>query len=74
MQKIIEKWQINKELLASKMGLKFNVFYNKLNPQHPATFTDKEIIRLKMILKELQSELEGVSQIEFNDALKTLII
>jgi hypothetical protein len=48
-------------------------FCNKLNPKHPTKFTDAEIIRLKIVLKELQVDLENVSDIEFNDALKTIV-
>jgi hypothetical protein len=31
------------------------------------------LFNLKMILKELQGDLDRVSQIEFNDALKTIV-
>jgi hypothetical protein len=73
MQKIIEKWKLNKGLLASKIGMLTGTFCNKLNPKHPTKFTDAEIIRLKIVLKELQVDLENVSDIEFNDALKTIV-
>ena len=42
-------------------------------PKNPTKFTNKEIIRLKMVLRELQGDLEGVSNIEFNDALKSIV-
>lgn len=73
MHEVIEKWKINKGLLASKMGMLTGTFCNKLNPNHGTQFTDAEIIRLKLILKELAGDLDTVTQIEFNDALKTII-
>lgn len=69
-QEIVEKWKLNKGVLASKMEMPLGTFCNKLNPIHSAYFTDKEIIRLKLVLKEISSDLDGISQIDFNDALK----
>jgi len=69
-QEIVEKWKLNKGVLASKMEMPLGTFCNKLNPTHSAYFTDKEIIRLKLVLKEISSDLDGISQIDFNDALK----
>lgn len=48
-------------------------FCNKLNPTHSAYFTDTEIIKLKGILRELQNDLDGVTDIDFNDTLKGVI-
>lgn len=73
MQEIIEKWKLNKGHLASKMNMLTGTFCNKLNPNHSTQFTDVEIVRLKMILKELSSDLDGVTDIEFNNALKTIV-
>ena len=47
-------------------------FCNKLSLKHPTKFSDAEIIRLKMILKDLRNELDGITDIEFNNALKTI--
>ncbi len=46
------------------------VFGNKLND---GLFSDDELVRLKMILRELYSDLDGVIDIEFNDMLKSII-
>lgn len=73
MHEVIEKWKLNKGYLASKMGMLTGTFCNKLNPNHSTQFNDAEIIRLKLILKELAGDLEGISQVEFNDALKTIV-
>jgi hypothetical protein len=59
MQKLIAKWKLNMGLLASKMDMPKGTFCNKLSPKHPTQFTDTEIIRLKMVLKELQADLKG---------------
>lgn len=73
MHKLIEDWKLNKGVLASKMEMPLGTFCNKLNPSHSAYFTDAEIIRLKMILKELSSQIDGVSEIDFNNALKVVV-
>lgn len=73
LQEIIEKWKVNKGLLASKMEMPLGTFCNKLSPKHSASFTDAELIRLKMVLKEMAGDIEGVSGIDFNNALKTVV-
>jgi hypothetical protein len=73
MQKVIENWKLNKGLLASKMDMPLGTFCNKLSPTHSAYFTDAEIIKLKGIFRELQGDLDGVTDIDFNNALKTII-
>jgi hypothetical protein len=73
MHEIIEKWKLNKGLLASKMGMLTGTFCNKLNPTHTTQFSDTEIIRLKMVLKDMVTDLETVSEVEFNDALKAVV-
>lgn len=73
MQEIIEKWRLNKGLLASKMGMPLGTFCNKLSTKHTAYFTDAEIIKLKSILIEIRNDLDAVTDIDFNDALKALV-
>ena len=72
MQKVIEDWKLNKGLLASKMDMPLGTFCNKLSLIISAYFTDAEIIKLKGILRELQNDLDGVTDIDFNNALKTM--
>lgn len=69
MYEIIEKWKINKRILAFKMTMPIGTFCNKLNPKHPTKFSEAELIRLKLILKEMYNDLEFIMQIDFNDAL-----
>lgn len=73
MHTIIEKWKINKGLLASKIEMPLGTFCNKLNPKHSASFSDAELIRLKLTLKEMGVELTEATDIDFNDALKTIV-
>ena len=72
LQEVIEKWKLNKGLLASKMTMPLGTFCNKLNPKHSTQFSDAEIIKLKGVLIDLQKDLDAVTDIEFNDILKTL--
>ena len=72
-EKIVNKWKLNKGLLAFKMTMPLGTFCNKLSSKHTASFTDAELIRLKMVLKELYGDLEWIMQIDFNDALKTIV-
>lgn len=48
-------------------------FCNKLSPKHSASFTDAELIRLKMVLKEMCGDIECVTNIDFNNALKMIV-
>ena len=73
MQKVINDWKLNKGHLAYKLNMPLGTFCNKLNPKHPTQFTDAEIIRLKGVLIELRNDLDSVTDIEFNDAPKTIV-
>lgn len=73
MEKIINKWKINKSLLAEKMGMTNTTFNKKLYSSKTSEFTDKELIQLKMILREMCGDLEDVIDIDFNDALKKIV-
>jgi hypothetical protein len=73
MNKLISKWKLNKGLLASKMDMPLGTFCNKLSPKHTSSFSDTEFLKLKMVLKELGEDIAGVSEIDFNDALKIIV-
>lgn len=73
MEKLINKWKLNKGLLAKKMNMPLGTFCNKLSSKHSTQFSDAELIQLKMILKELQDDISNEVEIDFNDALKTII-
>lgn len=73
MHEIIEKWKLNKGLLASKMEMPLGTFCNKLSDKHTAYFTDVEKIKLKGVLIELRNDLDNVTDIDFNDALNVIV-
>lgn len=73
MEKLINKWKLNKGLLAKKMEMPLGTFCNKLSLKHTTQFSDDEIMRLKMILKELQDDIFNEVEIDFNGALKVVI-
>ena len=70
MKLVINKWKLNKSLLSSKMDMTLTTFCNKLKDDK---FTDKETIRLKMVLKELYVDLEPLIELDFNNVLKTMV-
>lgn len=73
MEKLINKWKLNKGLLAKKMKMPLGTFCNKLSSKHQTQFSDVELVQLKMILKELQDDILNEVDIDFNDALKTIV-
>jgi len=62
---VIDKWNLNKEFLASKVGISLSEFENKLNPDHPAKFNKAEQGLLQSTLIELRSDLEDVREIDW---------
>lgn len=73
MREIIDKWKINRNLLAEKMGMSKGFFNNKLSERQKYKFTEEEKERLKQILIELRNDLKAVDAIDFNEALKRII-
>ena len=73
MEKLINKWKINKGLLATKMNMPLGTFCNKLNSKHSSTFSDAELIQLKLVLKEMNVDIADTIEIDFNDALKAIV-
>lgn len=50
----IEKWKINRALLAAAMPMPKGTFNNKLSENHESLFTDPELDRLRIIIGELK--------------------
>lgn len=71
-QEIIEKWNLNKQLLASKIGLEKGTFHNKLNPEHSTKFTDDEMVLLRCALIEMRKDLDTVDEIDFETAMRII--
>ena len=73
MKDIIIKWKLNKRVLAEKIGMTVNVFNNKLNPKHKSAFSQQELFSLRNAMIELMNEIDTATDIDFNDALKTML-
>jgi hypothetical protein len=71
-QEIIDKWKLNRALLASKLGMPKGTFNNKLSSKHPTKFSDQEMYQLKQTLIELYNDLDGIEQ-DFNVALGMMV-
>lgn len=69
---VVDKWKLNRGLLASKMGMPKGTFNNKLNPSHTSQFSNAENIKLIGVLREMSKDIDSVTDINFNDALKAL--
>jgi len=54
------------------MGMPKGTFNNKLNPSHTSTFSNEENIKLIGVLREMAVDIDSVTDIDFNDALKVL--
>jgi hypothetical protein len=70
MENIVNKWKINKSVLATRMSMTNTTFNKKLAND---SFADAELIQLKMILKELRDDLSDIIDIDFNDSIKLMI-
>jgi hypothetical protein len=73
MHKLIEKWKLNKGLIAKKMNMPLGTFCNKLSEKHTSSFSDAETLQLKLVLKELRDDISNDIEIDFNDALSVLV-
>lgn len=71
-QEIIQKWKLNKNLLASKLKMLKGTFNNKLNPDHKDKFTDDELILLRAVMLEMRKDLDSVEEISFDEAMKII--
>ena len=50
MEKLINKWKLNKGMLAKKMDMPLGTFCNKLSSKHTTQFSDAELIQLKNLI------------------------
>lgn len=73
MEEIIIRWKLNRPLLASKMGMPLGTFNNKLSPKHSSKFSKDESLRLRVVMIELMNEIDGATNIEFEDAIKIIL-
>ena len=73
MEEIIIRWKLNRPLLASKIGMPLGTFNNKVSPNHSSCFSQDELLKLRTALLELMSEIDDATDIEFEDAIKTIL-
>lgn len=71
-KEIIQKWKLNKNLLASKLKMLKGTFNNKLNPDHKDKFTNDELILLRAVMLEMRKDLDSVQEISFDEAMKII--
>lgn len=72
LKEVIDKWKLNRNLLADKMEMSKDAFNKKLNGTDGREFTENETHQLSKILLELRDDLEAGETDEFNDALRKL--
>lgn len=71
---LIATWNLNRPILASKMGMNVTTFKNKINPSLPAyRLTESEEQKLYEVLRELAADIEIVIGISFNKALSAIV-
>ena len=66
---LVLAWNLNKGLLASKMGVNAYTFKMKLAGKPPYKFTEADMEKLTEALRQLASDIETVAGISFNNAL-----
>lgn len=74
---LIEKWRLNRNLLASKMEMSKATFNNKLSPDYYGNFTEGEKEKLMGILNEMRTDMDYLPSLSgttdnFNEALKLI--
>lgn len=72
LKEVIDKWRLNRTLLAEKMGMSKDAFNKKLNEQDGRFLDEQETRELSKILLELKTDLESGEVDEFNDALRLI--
>ena len=72
LKEIIDKWRLNRNLLADRIGMPKGTFNNKLNETNRSKFTDEELEKLKAVLLELRQDLTEIDDDVFNDALRLI--
>lgn len=69
LKEVIDKWKLNRNLLAIRMGMSKDAFNKKLNGTDGRSLSDEEMQKLSNILLELRDDLESGETDVFNDAL-----
>jgi hypothetical protein len=72
LKEVIDKWKLNRNLLADRMEMSKDAFNKKLNEADGRAFTEEETHKLSKILLELRDDLEAGEADKFNDALRLI--
>ena len=72
MEEIIIRWKLNRVLLASKMQMPKETFSQKVLGKNNS-FTKEERMKLRNVLIVLLNELDEATNIDFADAIKTVV-
>jgi len=72
LKEVIDKWKLNRNLLAEKMEMSKDAFNKKLNEADGRKLDEEEVRKLSKILLELRDDLEAGEVDEFNDALRLI--
>ena len=72
MEEVIISWKLNRVVLASKMDMPKETFNQKLLGVRNS-FTQQERMKLRNVLILLLNELDEATNIDFADALKTVV-
>lgn len=73
LKEVIDKWKLNRNLLANKMEMSKDAFNKKLNETDGRSLSEDEMARLSKILLELRDDLESGEADDFNNALRKLV-
>lgn len=72
LEQVILNWKLNRVVLASKMDMPKETFNQKLLGVRNS-FTKEERMKLRNVLIMLLNELDKATDIDFADALKTVV-
>ncbi len=73
LKEVIDKWKLNRNLLADKMEMSKDAFNKKLNGTDGRSFSEDELSKLSKILLELRDDLESGEADDFNNALRKIV-
>ena len=73
LKEVIDKWKLNRNLLADKMEMSKDAFNKKLSETDGRSFSEDELSKLSKILLELRDDLESGEADDFNNALRKIV-
>ena len=55
---LMNKWRLNRSLIARKMGISQSALSNKLSANHRDRFTETQKVKLKKVITDLMRDCE----------------